>query len=187
MIKFSIVLLLLISCQTSCDFENGREKDFPDFISKPSGAAEDLEPFSNLIGNWDCASEDLVDSVWYKNKALWSWEYVLGGHAILNHWWQEDNSLNAPSAEYFANGIFIRNKETNEWEAVVMNSRPHKLSPKFKFEIEKDEIKMHDGSGSWHVIFFDISENSFEWKYEVFTSKQEWVPISRISAKRRGL
>ncbi len=184
MTKFLILLVLFISCNSSPKSEEESQVDITKFSFKPSGIEDDMEPFSRLVGNWDCISEDMVDSVWYENKALWRWEYTLGGHAILNHWWQEDNSVNPPSKEYFANGIFIRNRETNIWEAVVMNSRPHRLSSKFRIDTEKETIKMHDGSGTWQVVFFDIHENSFRWKYEVLTSKNEWIPISRIHAKR---
>ena len=44
---------------------------------------------------------------------------------------------------------------------------------------------MHDGKGNWLVAFFDLKENSFEWKYETLTDDGEWKSISEISAKRK--
>ena len=149
---------------------------------------ETLE-FGQLAGLWDCISKDLVknengEKKWFTNKAIWKWEYILGGHALLNQWWQEDNSPNPITKEYFASGIFIFNPNTRLWEAVVMNSRPHKLSPKFEAKCKDGKILMHDGTGKWLVTFFNISKQSFEWKYEVLSADGHWEAISTISAKR---
>lgn len=182
MLRVSLLILLLTSCISTAK-QTGQAPTQPTF--KTIKEEEDQIPFSGLIGSWDCVSEDLVDSVWYQNKAFWRWEYILGGHAILNHWWQEDNSLNALTDEYYANGFFIRNKETDQWEAVVMNSRSHKLSPKFKLEFQGTLIKMHDGSGQWQVTFYEITDDSFMWKYEILAANNEWKPISKIIATRK--
>ena len=110
---------------------------------------------------------------------------MLGGHAVLNQWWQEDISPNPRTKEFFATGIFIFNPETNQWEAVVLNSRPHRISPKFQAKYENGNIQMHDGSGKWLVTFFDIQKESFEWKYEVIAEDGSRKSISEISAKRK--
>ncbi|MEP5611369.1 MAG: hypothetical protein ABJP45_03935 [Cyclobacteriaceae bacterium] len=150
----------------------------------PNAPAETIQ-WGQFAGKWDCISRDLVDSIWYENKATWKWEYILGGHAILNEWWQEDTSPNPPSKEYYATGVFIVNRETKLWEAVVLNTRPHKISSKFEAEYKDSTIQMHDGTGTWLVTFYDITKDSFEWKYEVLRSKGVWSPISTISATRR--
>ncbi len=152
-------------------------------------APVETSQFGQLVGEWECISRDLDTSdenneKWYINKAKWKWEYVLGGHALLNNWWQEDNSPNAEVKEYFATGIFIFNPKTKLWEIVVLNSKPHKISPKFQAEYKNETIQMHDRSGKWLVTFFDIKKNSFQWKYEVFTEEGTWKSISEISAVR---
>ena len=166
---------------------NSNEYDYG--VINPNAPEQTLE-FGQFAGLWDCISKDLVRNedgtkTWYTNNAIWKWEYILGGHALMNRWWQEDNSPNAITKEYFATGIFIFNPKTNLWEAVIMNSRPHQLSPKFQASYNDGKIIMHDGTGNWQVTFFDIKENSFEWKYDVLTESREWEPISKISAKRK--
>lgn len=156
----------------------------------PSAPKETIQ-LGQLIGEWDCISLDLksIDadsSVWYSNRATWKWEYILGGHALLNNWWQEDTSPNPTTREYFVAGIFIFNPNTKHWEASVMNSRAKRISPKFQLIYKADQIQMHDGSGKWLVTFFDIHKDSFEWKYEILTEVEEWKPISKISAKRKS-
>lgn len=180
-IKFFILIFILASCSSGeyLDERFGYTEQLP--LGKPN-PHEESAPFAKLIGSWVCVSRDVVDSTWYDNKAAWKWEYILGGHAVLNHWWQEDNSPKAPTQEYFANGIFIRNKDTNHWEAVIVNSRPHKLSPRFQLDLKGNEIHMSDGTGKWLVTFYDITEDSFEWKYEVLNKEGIWTPISEISA-----
>lgn len=155
----------------------------------PNAPKETIQ-IGQLIGEWDCISKDLVSiedsAVWFTNDATWKWEYILGGHALLNNWWQEDTSPNPVTKEYFAAGIFIFNPETELWEASIMNSRPHKISPKFQLYYQNEKLQMHDGSGKWLVTFFDIKQDTFEWKYEILTETGNWKAISRISARRKN-
>lgn len=193
MMRYYPILLLtaLIACtdknssvNSTATSESSSQNLFSRAPKLNTRAPIETEQIGQLVGSWNCISKDLVDSTWYENKALWKWEYTLGGHAVLNHWWQEDNSPEAPTKEYFANGIFIFNLKTKAWEAVILNSRPHQISPKFQIEYKDDKIHMHDGTGKWLVTFYDIQENSFEWRYDVKTNSGGWEPISEISAKR---
>ncbi len=168
------------------------EQTYPENVGLNPKAPEQTRQFGQLSGLWKCISEDLVKApdgsyTWYKNNATWKWEYVLGGHAVLNQWWQEDTSPNPPTKEYFATGIFIYNPKTTLWEIVVLNSRPHKISPKFQATYKDNEIHMHDGTDTWMVTFYEIKTNSFKWKYEVIDSIGNRKVISRISAQREAL
>ncbi|MEO9966883.1 MAG: hypothetical protein ABJF11_13890 [Reichenbachiella sp.] len=179
-------ILAVAGCQQPVSESVNKQIDYGKL--NPDAPKETIQ-LGQLVGEWQCLSKDLVtikpdSSVWYENDATWTWEYTLGGHALINHWWQEDNSPTARTAEYFAAGIFIVNPETHLWEAVVMNSRPHKLSPKFEMEYIDQTLQMHDGTGQWLVTFYDIGEQSFEWKYELIDEQGHRKTISRISAQR---
>ena len=194
-IKALIVIgtLVFIGCESP-----SMKEETGDFVSKTQDYGE-IHPnapkktiqWGQLAGDWQCISKDLdlrsgYDEKWYSNKATWRWQYILGGHAVFNEWWQEDTAPNPATPEFFAAGMFIVNPETNEWEAVVINSRPHKIPPKFEAQYENGKIRMHDGTGKWQVTFFDITKNSFEWKYEIRTKSGDWKSISEISAKRKS-
>ncbi len=184
------VLVVLIGCNGADSNEIKQPANLKDYGEINPNAPKETEQWGQLAGDWDCISLDLnmnskSEGEWYSNRATWKWEYVLGGHAMLNQWWQEDTSPNPISKEYFATGIFIFNPKTSKWEAVVMNSRPHKISTKFEAEYKDETIQMHDGTGKWLVTFYDIKENSFQWKYEILTDSGQWKPISKITAKRR--
>jgi len=194
--SYLINLTAIILTLTVLNCRNRKSEDITSIDKKtkygvlnPHAPKQTIE-FGQLVGLWDCVSKDLVENkggakTWYTNKAKWKWEYILGGHAILNRWWQEDTSPNPITKEYFASGVFIVNPKTSLWEVVIMNSRPHKLSPKFQASYNDSEITMHDGTGKWLVTFFEIKENSFEWKYEVLNENNEWKSISKISAVRQ--
>ncbi|MEQ9424726.1 MAG: hypothetical protein RJQ09_09935 [Cyclobacteriaceae bacterium] len=190
-----LTVIIFLTCVFACQNPNetinestqgtAQESSIFQNVTLNTNAPAETAQIGQLIGLWNCVSKDLVDSVWYENKALWKWEYTLGGHAVLNHWWQEDNSLNAPTLEYFANGIFIFNKDAKSWEAVILNSRPHKISPKFQLDYVDKEIRMHDGRGTWLVSFFNIAKDAFDWKYEIKKADGTWGKISEISAVRK--
>lgn len=192
---YGIIVSIFIISGCDSDIKNNIEKSgYNQFRTSDFGRLNPLAPpetkqWGQFAGVWDCISRDLDmrddKEEWYDNKAIWKWEYVLGGHAILNQWWQEDRSPNPVTEEFFATGIFIFNPKTRLWEAVVLNSRPHKISPKFQAEYKDEKIKMHDGTGKWLVTFYDIKQNSFEWKYEVLTKNGDWKSISKISAVRK--
>jgi hypothetical protein len=192
----SIVLVLLL-CANHFLFAQdempsldvlGANTSFP-YGKLNAEAPEETSQWGQLAGVWQCVSKDIAtreegERTWFTNKAIWKWEYVLGGHAVLNQWWQEDNNPKAATSEFFATGLFIFNPKTNLWEAVVAHSRPHQLSPKFQASFQDGKIMMHDGTGEWLVTFYDIKPNSFEWRYDIPDSKGGWRPISFISAKR---
>ncbi|SHH08977.1 hypothetical protein [Flagellimonas flava] len=190
----SAVLILSTSCTTQ-----GKEKTAEtaglnhmtkDYGSLGKDAPKETEQWGQLAGEWECISKDLdrrdkENPQWYSNRATWQWEYVLGGHAVLNRYWQEDNSPNPVTKDFFATGIFIFNPKTSLWEAVVLNTRAHRISSKFQASFKDGKIEMHDGSGTWLVTFFNIKKNSFDWKYEVLKEDGGWKSISEISAKRK--
>ena len=191
-IAITSLFLIVSNCQADSQI---KEEETPIVPANQYGtlnpdAPKETLQWGQLVGEWDCISKDLDtrdenNPKWYSNKATWKWEYILGGHALFNEWWQEDISPNPISKEYFAAGIFIFNPKTNLWEVVVMNSRPHQLSPKFQASYIDGRIEMHDGTGKWLVTFFDITKISFEWKYEILGERGEWEAISTISAKRK--
>ncbi len=190
--QISVVIistLIIAGCDVPLKGNLEPEADYNFGQLNPSAPPE-TEQWGQLVGVWKCISKDLDlrdkdNPVWYENKAIWKWEYVLGGHAVLNQWWQEDTSPNPMTNEFFATGMFIFNPETNLWEAVVMNSRPHKLSPKFQAEYKDGKIEMDDGTGKWLVTFYNIEKSYFDWKYEVLTPDGTWKPISEITATRK--
>jgi len=186
------ILIALMGCNRIDNKKIELTTNFESYGKINPNAPKETGQWGQLAGEWDCISMDLdtrnkTEAKWYSNRATWKWEYVLGGHAVLNQWWQEDTSPNPITKEYFATGMFIFNPKTTKWEAVVMNSRPHKISPKFEAEYRDGTIQMHDGTGKWLVTFYDIQENSFQWKYEILSDNGEWEPISKISAKRKKI
>ena len=196
--RINIILLALVFTTIGCNFPKEDTKpeineiliNENDFGELNPMAPKETEQWGQLAGEWECISKDLDmrdknNPQWYSNKATWAWEYVLGGHAVFNRYWQEDNSPNQATKEFFATGIFIFNPKTSLWEAVVLNTRAHRISSKFQAEYKDGKITMHDGTGKWQVTFFDITETSFEWKYEILNEDGSWKSISEISAKRK--
>ncbi|WP_298899094.1 hypothetical protein [uncultured Psychroserpens sp.] len=194
----AILVLSLLNCNGTSngkketkeiETENNNDPYNYDYgMINPEAPKQTIE-FGQLVGLWDCVSKDLVkdengNEKWYTNKAFWKWEYILGGHAILNNWWQEDNSPNAVTKEYFASGVFIFNPETALWEITVMNSRPHKLSSQFQGNRMDDNLKISDTTKTWQITFHNITNDSFQWKYDIVTEEGNWKTLSEISAKK---
>lgn len=158
---------------------------FPQEIIKVNkNSPKETKQLSWLLGKWDCVSEDLLNSVWYTNKASWEWHYILDGHALQNHWWQENNNPAALVKEYFVTGIFIFNPNSKLWEAIIIGSRKHKIPHKFTAVFKNKTFVMSDHTKTWRVTFYDIQEKQFHWKYETLTKEKKWLTISKITAKR---
>ncbi len=190
----SILGAALLGCQKKSGKENmdtiPNNVTSSKIVLKPHpDAPMETEQFGQLVGKWECISKDkttrdMTDTVWYENNATWEWGYVLGGHAVQNHWWQENTAPDAKVKDFFATGIFIFNPDSNLWETIVIGSRAHKIPGKFQAEYNDGKINMHDGTEKWLVTFYDMQKNSFNWKYEIPAENGDWVSISEINAVR---
>ncbi len=152
-------------------------------------APEQTKQFGQLVGKWNCISEDLAqDGTWQTSKAIWTFKYTLDGFAIEDIWFERANDKTNNTAtlgrDFTGINYRIYNPQFNNWQCVWLDNRANTMSAVWTAEQENDQIRMHDGTGNWHIIFFNITSNRFDWKYEVKQSDDSWKLMSKIVATR---
>jgi hypothetical protein len=148
----------------------------------------ETKQFGQLVGVWSCISEDLMpDSTFYQSRATWIFKYILDGYAIEDIWSEkkEDKTNNTLriGRDFKGKNIRMYNLQIKKWQCVWLENRTNTIFPVWEAEYKNDEIVMHDGSGTWEIVFFNLTRNSFDWKY--WTKNQdEWSIVSKIQCSR---
>lgn len=162
-------------------------------------APSETHQFGQLAGIWYCTGFQLdplgkVDKVPY--KAYWAWKYILNGYGVQDYFYQGRNEFRY--WDYFKRDLSLtqlRVYDTIEslWKiAFIKDSAgkiPGKMFGTFTAKMLGDELIMEPGSQNTdtknRIVFYDISENSFEWKAEKSDdSGKTWTVSMSLSAKR---
>lgn len=156
-------------------------------IINPNTPKETLQ-FGQLVGIWQCTSWDMLkDSTWHESKAEWRFKYALDGYAIEDIWIEkkEDKTNNtiALGSDFHGKNIRIYNPKLNKWQCVWINNRNNSISPIWQAEYKDGQITMRNSSETSRIVFYDISDNSFQWKYESKVGSK-WIITSKIMATR---
>jgi len=171
------------------------EKNLFDRTISPSGpdsfAVEQTKEFDQLVGTWECVSEDLQDDgSWTTSLATWDFSYALSGRAIRDVWHEreEDKTNNTATLGRDFSGLNFRiyNPHLEHWQCLWMDNRDNTISGAWQavYDLEAGTITMNDSSQTWRVTFFDITDHTFAWRYEVLNG-EIWTETSRIRARRK--
>lgn len=183
-ISILITLALLFSCQT-----NTSEKKQEDGLTLNPNAPIETEQFGQLVGEWSCVSKDLLaDSTTHTSKATWLFRYILDGYAIEDVWMEkvEDKTNNTIKLgrDFQGKNIRIYNPQLGEWQCVWIDNRNNSISSVWRAYYKDGAITMHDGTDNWRIVFHNIQQDSFDWKYEV-KQDDNWLTPSTIKCTRQ--
>lgn len=162
-----------------------------------SGANEnapaEVKQFGQLEGHWSCESQSRQqDGSWQASpgKSTWSWYYILEGFAVQDVWLP-----NRETNSQAAMGSNIRTYDVaNGWWDIVWTTQQAPAFERYRASYRGGEIHMvaeRPANGNFpphlmHVTFHNISDNHFDWRYEVsgLTDGQNWQEQSRLSCDR---
>lgn len=145
--------------------------------------------FKRMLGNWHIEDWSLgQDGSWQKGPgADWNWSLILDGHAIQDDWISP--ALAHPSDQgprQFGTNIRIYNPKEQRWEMAWMSSNGKKLDTFFAIEKESEVVMSGFYAGTESKItFFNITDDTFDWKLEQQQKDGSWLEVYRIKGKKK--
>lgn len=148
-----------------------------DFGKVNPKAPKEIEEFGQFVGSWDCTISNLTkDGSWKEDKATWVWKYILNGMAIQDYW---------TNADLMGTNIRIFDPKKNKWINTWTENGNLIMSGLWDAnKTENGNIELHDGTGEWLIIFFNIRDNSFDWKWDFLQEDGSMKTMSKIYGTR---
>lgn len=133
--------------------------------------------FTNFIGSWDCLVSNVDDKGnWTESKAKWEWKTILDGKVIQDYW-------ESPRLK----GITIRtfNAKTGNWTTAWIDDQSSTLTDIWTANTEEDgTIVMTDERESFKIQFYNIKQDSFDWKWDIRQEDGTLNTIVKIKGNR---
>ncbi|MEM9680338.1 MAG: hypothetical protein AAF901_08450 [Bacteroidota bacterium] len=158
-----ITQLLVFNCSTS---QNNESSNFG--ILNPDAPKETIQ-YGQLIGEWDIIFYGRVnDSTWAESKANWIFKYILDGYAVQDYWTNFSDKEKFPqSKDLLGTNVRIYNPKLKEWQCVWIENGTNSIDGIWKsYKNEKDHIVLKDNNNSWVITFYNITSESFDWKWD---------------------
>ena len=161
--------------------------DYSDYGSVNEHAPKETAQFGQFVGNWKCTISSLKeDGTWKDEQASWDWYYALDGYAIQDDW-SRPNDIKSDSVKFDYHGTNMRIYDPNQekWICSWMENGRQTMNGLWEAQSQDDgSIHMHDGSGNWMITFYNITENTFDWNYEVKQEDGSMQVQSKIKGSR---
>ncbi|MEO9850168.1 MAG: hypothetical protein ABJH72_12690 [Reichenbachiella sp.] len=162
-------------------------------------APVETRQFGQLNGIWYCTGTmpdplGKVDKVTY--TAFWAWKYILDGYGVQDFWFQGKNEFlywNYFKRDMMLTQLRVYDTKEKIWKVAFINNNagevPGRMFGTFTAQEQAEGVVMdfmpRDTTNMNRIIFFDITEESFEWRVENSKDSGEtWKVMSTISAKR---
>ncbi len=167
--------------ESSVDGEKNWNLNWQIFYKRLKKDSTPLSPsspdFTNFIGEWDCQIWNLgQDGNWQEAKAKWVWKYILDGKGIQDFWY-------GPTS--MGTNVRIFNPKEKQWMNTWIENGGNTISGIWQARTEADKtIVMTDKENSFKIYFFNITEDSFDWKWEVRQKDGSMKTVVKIKGKR---
>ncbi|MGW9684517.1 hypothetical protein [Flagellimonas sp. 2504JD1-5] len=145
--------------------------------NKISDLSPEQPDFTNFIGNWRCVVSNLdKDGNWKEANAKWEWKPILNGRAIQDYW--ESPTMRGTNIRTF-------NPKTGNWMNAWVNDQSNTISEIWIANTKEDgTIVMTDEKKSFEIHFYNIKQDSFDWKWDVRQEDGSLKTISKIKGNR---
>jgi len=159
-------------------------------LGRSPAAPVELDAYAPLVGEWAITTETLQqDGTWADSPgAQWNFYFILEGHAIQDDWISHAPPTGDPPIYGRGTNIRIYDTEEDRWEMAWIASRTRSLSTYTAQNGPDGSIVMRDLFGvaqPSRITFYDIREDSFEWKLEFTQDEGEtWFEVFRIHGTR---
>ena len=158
------------------------------------GAPPELMHWGKLVGQWAVEGESLKrDGSGWEPSGAADWDFFWA----FNGWGIQDNYTSPPLSQPLddeskrQHGINLRvyNPNTKKWVLTWLTTASSTPS-NFTASSTEDSVVMlrdkPDANGNWRrITFFDMTEETFEWKMEWSQDKESWLEVARIHGKRK--
>lgn len=145
--------------------------------------------FNQLIGEWAITDSSLTpDGTWKAGLgADWNFYKILNGNAIQDNWIAPPIGVEVKNGQrQFGTNIRIFNPKESQWEMGWIASNGKELKTFTAIEDnEKIVMKGVFGGGNSQITFFNITENSFDWKLQLEQKDKSWPEVYRIKGTKK--
>jgi hypothetical protein len=149
---------------------------------------EEIKQYGQFVGEWDCEVSNLQkDGTWLSSQALWQFEYILGGTAIQDFWTNPSTNKDSTLNETLL-GTNIRtfNPKDEKWQCVWLENRGRAIAGIWQsHQDDNKNILLYDETENWLIIFYNITENSFDWKWDFKQPDGSMKTMSKMKASKR--
>lgn len=182
--KTKILIIISVVCLLGCKASNVAQQSKTATLVG-SLISEEIKQYGQFVGEWDCKVDNLNnDSTWMSSNASWRFEYILGGTAIQDYWINPVNENNS-NERLLGTNIRTFNPKENKWECVWLENKSKKINGIWKSHQDADKnILLYDDTGKWLITFYNITENSFDWKWDFEQPDRSMKTMSKMKAKR---
>lgn len=157
-------------------------------------APDDLDLFGRLAGAWNAEMWVIQDDGTFPEEplpALWTFRYVLDGHAVQDEWTAPPPGRSvADGPRQHGTGLRIFNPAEDHWEiAWISNTQPFVTT----FEAHPSDdggivmLGEHPTGHPSRTTFLDVEDDSFSWTLELQglgDDPDAWIEVARIRAVR---
>jgi len=186
-IKKTLIILvcavLVISCKSS-HLSNQTKSSIPENLNVSKG----VEQYGQFVGEWNCEVSNLQkDSTWLASKASWRFEYILGGTAIQDFWKNPaDNKAFNSNNPLLGTNIRTFNPDDGKWQCVWLENKGKTINGIWKsHQDDNSNILLYDNTEDWLITFYNITEDSFDWKWDFKQPDGSMKTMSKIRATRK--
>lgn len=188
---YSILILSLLSCNQ--DSNQNQEDSLAVNVSQVDAnygqpnpqAPEEIQEYGQFVGKWDILiSQPDSNNNWIESNATWVFKYILDGHAIQD-FWTNPSEPSPGQASFLGTNVRIYNPQLKHWQCMWLENRTYNMNGIWQsYQNEEDEIILKDSTNTWEITFFNISEQSFDWRWDIIQNDGNRNAISRIKATR---
>ncbi|MEM9077779.1 MAG: hypothetical protein AAGC43_12095 [Bacteroidota bacterium] len=190
-LRLTVLFLLIVSCREKD--ENKNTKDLTIIEPNQFGKANvDANPklleYGQLVGEWDIIFSSRVnDSTWADSKAYWRFEYILDGFAIQDYWINyADKGKNPNARDLHGTNLRIYNPSLKEWQCVWIENGTCSIAEVWRsYGNDKGEILLLDNKNTWVITFYNITNRTFDWKWDFYQPDGSLRTNYTIRANRR--
>ncbi|NAY92170.1 hypothetical protein GTQ34_09580 [Muricauda sp. JGD-17] len=147
----------------------------------------ETQQYGRLVGEWDCLITNYQnDTTASQSRASWVFKYALEGYAIQDYWKNPSNLDSVNQRQIIGTNIRIFNPRLDLWQCAWMENQAGSIAGVWVSHVnEKDEILLYDESKQWQITFYNISEDAFDWKWEVRRPDGGMQLSTTITANKR--
>ena len=171
---FSVLVLafissLFIGCSQLEEGNYSRRSYRRDFGKLNAQAPRETAQYGQLAGEWECVITGYNnDSIISQTTAKWVFRFVLNGYAIQDFWTNPAKISETGQPQIFGTNIRIYNPQLELWQCVWMENQVNAISGIWLSHMnEEGRLLLYDDSKSWQIEFYNITDNSFDWKWNV--------------------
>ncbi len=187
-----LFIFIITSCAPTPQQEEAPQKVLSsnenyDYGRMNPNAPKQIEEYGQLVGKWDVTiSQPDSTNTWVESNATWVFKYILDGHAIQDYWINPSSaSLQEGQNQFLGTNIRIYNPQLKLWQCSWLENQTHNMAGIWQsFMNDDDEIVLKDSTDTWQITFFNIAEQSFDWRWDVKQQDGSMSSISKIKATR---